>query len=68
MKLAVHPNGSLEVAFTVENHPAINLGQSVVIRDGNGVALAVFEDELDGLINALKAMRDVILPLNKVMA
>lgn len=68
MKLATHPDGSMEHCFTVQNLPEASLlGLSVAISDDNGNHLAVFEDELTGLINALVAMRDVILPLQKVL-
>lgn len=68
MKLATHPDGSMEHCFTVQNHAETSpLGLSISIADTNGNFLAVFEDELTGLINALVAMRDVILPLQKVL-
>lgn len=65
MRLNTHATGADPelVCFTVENVKEVH---SVEITCQTlGRSLMVLDDELDGLINALIAMRDVIIPQAK---
>jgi len=64
MKLNTHPDASAvdadSVCFTVEDDKSSRCIKITCEATENSVL--ALEDELDGLINALIAMRDVIIP------
>lgn len=63
MKLNTHADGTDYVCFTLENVPGIH---SVEIQCQTLFnSIVVLDDELDGVINALIAMRDAIIPQAK---
>jgi hypothetical protein len=68
MKFNIHPLGAPIEKISATIHSVwMNDDKGVVITTDSSDSVAMFEDELTGLINALVAMRDNVLPaMNKV--